>query len=72
MAKIYARASRVIVWLGKVADQSNEALEAIRAAAEGQSVDSATDKAIVKLLDRPWFKRIWVRDGVASNISRIY
>ncbi|CAG9948970.1 unnamed protein product, partial [Clonostachys rosea f. rosea IK726] len=66
MAKIYARASRVIVWLGKVADQSNEALEAIRAAAEGQYVDSATDKAIVTLLDRPWFKRIWVLQEVAA------
>ncbi|CAH0040078.1 unnamed protein product [Clonostachys rhizophaga] len=66
MAKIYARASGVIVWLGKVADQSNEALEAIRAAAEGQSVDSATDKAILTLLNRPWFKRIWVLQEVAA------
>ncbi|CAG9986577.1 unnamed protein product [Clonostachys byssicola] len=40
MAKIYSRASRVIVWLGEVADQSNEALEAIRAAAEEQSMNS--------------------------------
>lgn len=72
MAKIYARASCVIVWLGGVADRSNEALEAIRAAAEGQSVKSATDQAILTLLERPWFKRIWVRDGVPSNNSTIY
>ncbi|KAK7224257.1 hypothetical protein V2G26_012260 [Clonostachys chloroleuca] len=66
MAKIYARASCVIVWLGGVADRSNEALEAIRAAAEGQSVKSATDQAILTLLERPWFKRIWVLQEVAA------
>ena len=33
MAKIYSKASRVIVWLGESADNSDEALEVIRVAA---------------------------------------
>lgn len=79
MAKIYAKASRVIVWLGEAADNSDEALEAIRRVAEEQHTNSAmyktnqeavlalpdqqpkTDQqAILKLLEREWFQRIWV------------
>ncbi|KAH6975183.1 heterokaryon incompatibility protein-domain-containing protein [Ilyonectria sp. MPI-CAGE-AT-0026] len=40
MAKIYAKASRVLVWLGETADNSNQALEAIRVAAEKQYKNS--------------------------------
>lgn len=36
MAKIYAKASRVIVWLGETADNSDQALKAIRVAAAMQ------------------------------------
>ena len=65
MAKIYAKASRVIVWLGEAAVDSDQALEVIRKAAEEQSTNSAINETnqqtILTLLKRPWFQRIWVR-----------
>ena len=89
MAKIYAKASRVIVWLvdppekaalkrvapdkgdpavdGNQADNGDQALEAIRAAAEEQRVDSKMDQMILTLLQREWFQRIWV-SGRRSTI----
>jgi hypothetical protein len=85
MAKIFAKASRVIVWLGEAADNSNQALEIIRMAAEEQHMNSTIYKsnrqatlalsnqhptnsaiketnqqAVLRLLERPWFQRIWV------------
>ncbi|KAL8364579.1 hypothetical protein RB595_003730 [Gaeumannomyces hyphopodioides] len=87
MAKIYARANRVIVWLvdppnngdqsdnGDQAGGGGRALEAIRAAAaaaaaEKQRVDSQLDererRAILGLLGRKWFQRIWVLQEVAA------
>jgi len=71
MANIFAKASRVIVWLGEAADNSEQALELIREAAEKQLINSAIDetsqRAILALLDRPWFHRIWVRQ-TSNNI----
>jgi hypothetical protein len=59
MAKIYGMAKRVIVWLGQAADGSDEALEAIRTA--GIELAQPFDKRAVDcLLQRTWFKRIWV------------
>ncbi|KAK3363991.1 heterokaryon incompatibility protein-domain-containing protein, partial [Lasiosphaeria hispida] len=88
MAKIYAKASRVIVWLvdppekaapkrvapdkgdpavdGDQADNGDQALEAVRAAAEEQRVDSKMDQMILTLLRREWFQRIWVVQEVAA------
>ncbi|KAL8344915.1 hypothetical protein RB601_005110 [Gaeumannomyces tritici] len=89
MAKIYAKASRVIVWLvdppdsgdqsdnGDQAGGGGRALEAIRAAAAAehaaageQRVDSQLDererRAILGLLERKWFRRIWVLQEVAA------
>ncbi|KAL8296261.1 hypothetical protein RB600_001644 [Gaeumannomyces tritici] len=90
MAKIYAKASRVIVWLGDAADNSDQALEAIRKAAQEQYTDSAiyepnhqatlalshqdltnssnneANQAVLNLLQRPWFQRIWVLQEVAA------
>ncbi|EJT69137.1 hypothetical protein GGTG_13246 [Gaeumannomyces tritici R3-111a-1] len=82
MAKIYAKASRVIVWLadppdngdqadnGNQADSGDQALEAIRTAAEEQRVDSQLDErkqqVILSLLRRKWFQRIWVLQEVAA------
>ncbi|KAL8364603.1 hypothetical protein RB595_003745 [Gaeumannomyces hyphopodioides] len=82
MAKIYAKANRVIVWLvdppkdapdeGDPAaddrvDNGDQALEAIRAAAEERRVDSTMDqKMILALLGRKWFQRIWVLQEVAA------
>jgi hypothetical protein len=64
MAKIYSKATRVLVWLGETADNSDTALETIRIAAENESPESLNDntikQAILALLQRPWFRRIWV------------
>jgi hypothetical protein len=66
MAKIYSKASHVIVWLGDMADNSDQALEEIRVAAQKESPNSLNDKtlkqAILALLQRPWFRRIWVSE----------
>lgn len=82
MAEIYARASRVIVWLEETTDDdqlgsgsqdSYEAIQAISLAASGSPTRSDSDEdgetdrkeqdleAVVKLLNRAWFRRIWVR-----------
>jgi hypothetical protein len=64
MAKIYGKASRVIVWLGERADDSDVALEAIRAADKPTNTlnKEIIQQAILPLLQRPWFRRIWVRE----------
>jgi hypothetical protein len=83
MAKIYSKASRVIAWLGETADDSDRALEAIRVAAEKQSVSAssnetnqtiqqASQQAILALLQRLWFRRIWVREQSLDNSRRSY
>lgn len=75
MASIYAKASRVIVWLeegmdshpgdSEVSDNVRRALELISKAASGELVKSSDDEAahlaIRTLLQRSWFERIWVR-----------
>lgn len=64
MAEIYAKASRVVVWLGEAEGDSNRALEAIRLTGErsAKSPDAELfQQAIRKLLQRSWFRRIWVR-----------
>jgi heterokaryon incompatibility protein (HET) len=66
MASIYATASRVTVWLGEPQDNSSLALEAIQVAAENSSsnikIQQLEAEAIRQLLNRPWFRRIWVRN----------
>ena len=66
MAKIYAQASRVVVWLGEAANNSDRALEEIRAA----KGEGSTNSSIIALLDRPWFRRIWVSKQVFNGIGR--
>ncbi|KAL3599811.1 hypothetical protein FPOAC2_04039 [Fusarium poae] len=68
MAKIYAKASRVIVWLGEAAASSDQALEEIRIAAVTNPAIHKTNhqQAILKLLERQWFQRIWVLQEVAA------
>jgi hypothetical protein len=65
MAEIYAKASRVIVWLGEAKDDSDQALKTIRSAGEAYSKASLQTESqrqpILQLLRRPWFQRIWVR-----------
>jgi len=64
MARIYGQANRVIVWLGEVADDSDLALEAIRVAGSKKSTYCSDSErippAVLALLQRPWFRRIWV------------
>jgi hypothetical protein len=69
MAKIYAKASCVIVWLGGATPDSGQALEEIRIAAEQRTKPSINESAILGLLEGPWFKRIWVRKQALTNID---
>jgi hypothetical protein len=65
MAKIYSQANRVIVWLGEAEDDSDQALEAIRVAPGKKSTkewdNGMVSHAVLAVLQRPWFRRIWVR-----------
>ena len=66
MAKIYSNAHRVIVWLGEDTVETMGALEDIRLAAnkeltEEHSKKEINEQAVLNLLQRPWFQRIWVR-----------
>jgi hypothetical protein len=73
MAAIYAKASRVIVWLGEAQDESDRALESIRIAGEKSVEPSNTElfeQAILQLLERPWFCRIWVRKQKPYYVSK--
>jgi hypothetical protein len=90
MADIYLRAHCVVVWLGKSADESDQAMETIRLFGlriiakqpSGDPSEKASEKAseetnnkayqaegyangdareaVLALLKRPWFRRIWV------------
>jgi hypothetical protein len=66
MAKIYSKAHRVIVWLGKEVVDTKGALEDIYLAANEdlteRSKKEMNQQAILNLLQRPWFQRIWVRE----------
>ncbi|KAL5328321.1 hypothetical protein ACEPPN_001820 [Leptodophora sp. 'Broadleaf-Isolate-01'] len=70
MAKIYAKAHRVIIWLGRGAVDVEGALEDICLAANEELTKSSKEEmnqqAIRSLLQRPWFQRIWVLQEVAA------
>ncbi|RYP15255.1 hypothetical protein DL765_005830 [Monosporascus sp. GIB2] len=69
MAEIYCKANRVIVWLGEAEAEDHDTLMAIRAAGDEstKSSDSKTSQqAVLALLNRPWFRRIWVLQEVAA------
>jgi hypothetical protein len=63
MARVYGEAIRVLVWLGESANDSDRALEAIRAgfipSRTGHEKDEISH-AVTLLLQRDWFQRIWV------------
>jgi hypothetical protein len=64
MAEIYAKARRVVVWLGEAEDDSERALEAIRLQGESTVTLLSAElaqQAILQLLQRPWFRRVWVK-----------
>ncbi|KAF1960420.1 HET-domain-containing protein, partial [Byssothecium circinans] len=70
MAKIYGQADRVVVWLGEAADDSDLALEEIHVAGGKMSTNSSKSErirqAVLALLQRPWFRRIWILQEVAA------
>jgi hypothetical protein len=70
MAKIYCSAHRVIVWLGEEAVGLEGALEDIRLAANKELTERSkkeiNEQAILNLLQRLWFQRIWVREYMLS------
>ncbi|KAK3352266.1 heterokaryon incompatibility protein-domain-containing protein, partial [Lasiosphaeria hispida] len=70
MANTYAKAGRVIVWLGEAADGSDQSIEDIRVAGIERhrplSINITRLEAIFALLRRPWFERIWVLQEVAA------
>jgi hypothetical protein len=77
MAEIYAKSSRVVVWLGDTENDSDRAIETIRLmgimSAEFSTVELPTEKlsqqGIPQLLERPWFQRVWVREPRFRNAS---
>jgi hypothetical protein len=74
MSKIYSQANRVIIWLGEAADDSDLAVEEIRVAGSKKSMNSSNEKiqrAILALLGRPWFRRIWVRNRHSTTFVEI-
>lgn len=67
MARIYAQAKQVIVWLGNATEDGDRALQEIHVAgtktmdSSGYLMDETVEGAMHALLNRPWFRRIWVR-----------
>jgi hypothetical protein len=76
MAKIYGQANRVIVWLGEAAHDSDLALEEIRVDRDRKATNSLDSEriqqAVLALLERPWFRRIWVCKQLLDNICTNY
>ncbi|KAE8418013.1 heterokaryon incompatibility protein-domain-containing protein [Aspergillus pseudocaelatus] len=80
MAEIFAKASCVVVWLeeeeeeeatgihdDKSSDEGGRALEVIRKAAEAYySTSMDENKAVLSLLGRSWFQRVWVLQEIAA------
>jgi hypothetical protein len=79
MSEIYGHANRVVVWLGEQAEDSDLAFEEILVAGNKASQTSLGDtriqQAVLALVERPWFRRIWVRkqtsNGLGMNRSSI-
>ncbi|KAF5872490.1 putative het-domain-containing protein [Botrytis fragariae] len=73
MAKIYSSAHRVIVWLGDEEEEGKGALEDIQLAIDEEYTENSEirremvkQEKISKLLQNPWFQRIWVLQEVAA------
>ncbi|KAH7371032.1 heterokaryon incompatibility protein-domain-containing protein [Pyrenochaeta sp. MPI-SDFR-AT-0127] len=68
MAKIYGIAYRVVVWLGQTEHDSDRAFEEIRARKKWSdaSDDPTIKHAVLALLERPWFRRIWILQEIAA------
>lgn len=66
MNMIYMRASELIIWLGPPSSDSELAMQSILEMGSGSPYDKQTTikndvwRAIQSLLERPWWKRIWI------------
>jgi hypothetical protein len=64
MAMVYGQANRVIVWLGEAAECSEQALTQILVARGDMFTHPPSNdtigKQVIALLQRPWFRRVWV------------
>ncbi|KAK0624333.1 hypothetical protein B0T14DRAFT_583758 [Immersiella caudata] len=71
MDRVYASASRVLVWLGSEEEHQGlfgkaNALESLlRVARPGSQPLASDSRALSSLLERPWFTRMWVLQEVA-------
>jgi hypothetical protein len=65
IARIFGKAKCVIVWLRETAARSDRAFEAIGFAADNNlatpSITTELRNNVLRLIERPWFRRIWVR-----------
>ena len=64
MSVIYARANRVLVWLGSEADGSGEAIEAITLGCHATRQHAGKVKL---LLERPYWSRLWIVQEVLMS-----
>lgn len=77
MRRIYESAEQVLVWLGGDADDSADAIRLMERFTDADCPDGYVErsildnqdlaqwKAVAKLFDREWFRRVWVRQEVA-------
>ncbi|KAF2730318.1 HET-domain-containing protein, partial [Polyplosphaeria fusca] len=62
MKDIYTRASRVIVWLGSAADNSDAVMDYIGTIIpEPNLTEHKSWESVSALLSRPWFSRVWIQ-----------
>jgi hypothetical protein len=85
MGRIYSKADRVVIWSGPASEDSGLAIDFIRELMaklpgiqsnvelyNGTSIDTSDPRwaAIVRLLERPWFSRLWViQEAVLASRS---
>lgn len=76
MTKIFSIASRVIVWLEEPGNGGDEALETLRVASEMKSLGRVVaageevKERILRLLNTPWFQRIWVSQSQTRTVEQ--
>jgi ankyrin repeat protein len=64
MSKIYARASKVLIWLGTEADGSAEGIEAINS---GYAAVAQHGQQVQALFERPYWNRLWIIQEVLMS-----
>lgn len=80
MGKVYSCANRVLLWLGETNGQARAAFQFMRLMGEHEHSDDHTFqrllgrsarpkplRAMLSLLARPWFHRVWVIQEIAVN-----